>query len=128
MSTIRDTYPTKINGTNLFRPESWKVSREVMETSFKTEAGTDQVLVQRTGKTTIAATFACTAAWLATFQGWNDSGSALTVKFYDPSVPGYAEKSMRMRNFSYDLLPHSDYLTDSQSLGLYTVSFDLIEF
>ena len=128
MSTIRDDYPTKINGTNLFRPEKWSVSREVKETQFQTEAGTDQVLIQRTGKTTINAEFACTSAWLATFQGWNDSGSALTVKYYDPSVPGYAEKSMRMRNFKFDMVPASDYLTDSQSLGLYSVTFDLIEF
>ena len=71
MSTIRDDYPSKINGTDLFRPEKWSVSREVKETQFQTEAGTDQVLIQRTGKTTINAEFACTSAWLATFQGWH---------------------------------------------------------
>lgn len=127
MSTIRDDYPSKINGTSLFRPEKWSVNRGKVKTAFQTEAGTDSLLVTRYGKTTISAEFACTSSWLATFQGWNDSAS-LTVKYYDPSVPGYAEKTMYMDNFKYDMVPASDYLTDSQSLGLYTVTFDLIEF
>ena len=118
----------KLNNTVIPYLSTWEESYSPVEVTGQTEAGTDQVLIQRTGKTTINAEFACTSAWLATFQGWNDSGSALTVKYYDPSVPGYAEKSMRMRNFKFDMVPASDYLTDSQSLGLYSVTFDLIEF
>ena len=127
MSTIRNDYPSKINGTSLFRPEKWSVNREKVKKAFQTEAGTDSLLVTRYGKITISAEFACTSSWLATFQGWNDSAS-LTVKYYDPSVPGYAEKTMYMDNFNYDMVPASDYLTNTQSLGLYTVTFDLIEF
>lgn len=127
MSTIRDTYPTKINNVTLFRPEKWELSEEVIEQEFRTEAGTDNLLVERYGKTTISAEFSCTDVWQATFAGWSKTAS-LTVKYYEPESSGYVEKSMRMRNFKSALVPASDYLTDSQSLGLYTVSFDLIEF
>lgn len=127
MSTIRDDYPTKINNTALFRPEKWSINRGKVKKAFQTEAGTDSLLVTRTGKVTISAEYSCTAAWLAIFQGWDDSAS-LTVKYYDPLVPGYAEKTMYMDEFKFDMVPASDYLKDSQSLGLYTVSFDLIEF
>lgn len=125
MSTLRDTYPVQINSTDLFRPEKWDVAKAVVETEFTTEAGTDTSIVARYGKTTISAEYACDDSWLATFQGWSETNS-LTVKYYDPTVPGYATKTMRMRNFKYSLVPHSDYITES--LGLYTVSFDLIEF
>lgn len=127
MSTIRDDYPTKINNTALFRPEKWSINRGKVKKAFQTEAGTDSLLVTRTGKITISAEYSCTAAWLAIFQGWDDSAS-LTVKYYDPLVPGYAEKTMYMDEFKFDMVPASDYLKDSQSLGLYTVSFNLIEF
>ena len=127
MSTIRDDYPTKINNTALFRPEKWSINRGKVKKAFQTEAGPDSLLVTRTGKVTISAEYSCTAAWLAIFQGWDDSAS-LTVKYYDPLVPGYAEKTMYMDGFKFDMVPASDYLKDSQSLGLYTVSFDLIEF
>ena len=127
MSTIRDTYPTKINNVTLFRPEKWELSEEVIEQEFRTEAGTDNLLVERCGKTTISAEFSCTDVWQATFAGWSKEAS-LTVKYFSPELIGYAEKTMRMRNFKSSFVPASDYLTDGQTLGLYTVSFDLIEF
>ena len=125
MSTIKADYPTKINNTTLFRPEKWSVSREVIENAFQTEAGTDNVIVVRTGKVTIDAQFACTSAWASTFEGWADSNS-LSVKYYDPSSSGYAEKTMRMRDFKMELNVYSD--TSKKTLGAYTVSFKLIEF
>lgn len=125
MSTLRADYPIKINGTDLFRPESWEVSTETVESTFQTEAGTDELVVTRYGKTTVSASFACTDTWLSTFKGWSESAS-LTVKYYDPSIPGYAEKTMRMRGFKSVMNVYSDYITES--LGLYTVSFNLIEF
>ena len=125
MSTLRNDYPIQINSTNLFRPESWDISTETVEAAFQTEAGTDELIVTRYGKTTISASFACTDTWLATFKGWSESAS-LTVKYYDPSVPGYTTKTMRMRGFKASMNVYSDYIT--KSLGLYTVSFNLIEF
>lgn len=125
MSNLRDNYPIKINNTSLFRPESWKIKEDVVESDFVTEAGTDEVIVTRYGKTTIFAEFACTSTWAATFQGWGQTAS-LTVQYYDPLTEGYTSKTMRMRNFNMNLHPHSEYIT--KSMGLYTVTFDLIEF
>lgn len=125
MSTIRDNYPTKINSTDLFRPEKWSVSQDVIENAFQTEDGKDNVIIVRTGKVTIDARFACTSTWASTFQGWANSNS-LTVKYYDPASSGYAEKTMRMRDFKMELNVYSDRTT--KTLGAYTVSFKLIEF
>lgn len=126
MSSLKDTYPVKINNVSLFRPEKFEIIPSIIETEFQTEAGTDEIIVTRYGKVTISAEYACDDDWVSKFQGWNNSGSALTVKFYDPSQSTYATKSMRLRNLKIDLVPHSDYLTGT--MGVYTVSFDLIEF
>lgn len=125
MSTLKSNYPIKINSTDLFRPEKWAVNQEVIENAFQTEAGTDAVIVVRTGKVTIDAEFRCTATWASTFQGWANSNT-LTVKYYDPASSGYAEKTMRMRDFKMDLNPYSD--VSEKTLGAYVVSFKLIEF
>lgn len=123
--SIKSTYPTLINGTAIPSADSWSVDSQVIETEFMTEAGTDEVLVSRYGKVTVTAKFTVSAKWLATFQGYSSSAS-LTVKYYDPALAGYAEKTMRLRNFKYVLIPGSDKL--DESMGLYTVNFDLIEF
>ena len=125
MSTLKSDYPIKINSTDLFRPEKWSVSRGVVENTFQTEDGKDNVIIVRTGKVTIDAEFACTASWASTFEGWNTSNS-LTVKYYDPATSGYIEKTMRMRDFKMDLNVYSD--RTSKTLGAYMVSFKLIEF
>lgn len=126
MSSLKDTYPVKINSTSLFRPEKFDISSETIETNFQTEAGTDEVIVTRYGKVTISAEYACNSTWVGIFQGWANSGSALSVMYYDPLTAGYVTKSMRLRNLEISLVPHSDYLTGT--MGVYTVSFDLIEF
>ncbi len=125
MSTIRNDYPTKINNVILFAPKKWNISEEVIETEFTTEAGTDQTIVSRYGKVMISAEYQCSSFWLKKFKTWSQTNT-LTVKYYDPSVPGYAEKSMRLRNFNYSLIEGSD--TVSTSMGLYKVTFDLKEF
>lgn len=123
--SIKSSYPTMINGTAIPSADSWSVDSQVIETEFMTEAGTDEVLVSRYGKVTVTAKFTVSAKWLATFQGYSTRAS-LTVKYYDPALAGYAEKTMRLRNFRYVLIPGSDKL--DESMGLYTVNFDLIEF
>lgn len=125
MSTLKDNYPIKINSTDLFRPQKWSVSQEIIENTFQTEAGTDNVIVVRYGKVTIDAEFLCTATWASTFQGWANSAS-VTVKYYNPASSGYAEKTMRIRDFKMDLNVYSDQT--AKTLGAYTVSFKLIEF
>lgn len=123
--SIKSAYPTNINGVDVFSPDSWTVTPSVVETEFRTEAGTDAILVERFDKVTISAKYTASAKWLKTFQGWAVTPS-LTVKYYDPISEGYSERTMRLRNFKYVLIPGSENL--NTSMGLYTVSFDLIEF
>lgn len=123
--SIKSTYPTMINNVVIFSADSWSVDSKVIETEFTTEAGTDTAIVQRYGKTTISAKYTASAKWLKTFAEFSKLAS-LTVKYYDPELEGYAEKNMRLRNFKHTLIPGSDSI--NESMGLYTVSFDLIEF
>ena len=121
------SYPESINNVDLpNEPTSWSTRRDVIENAGTTEAGTDVVDIMRVGKLTITASYNVSSSWLVQFETWSDETSPLTVKLYDPATSAYVTKSMRMRNFV------SDYVKDSKNtsgtLGLYVVSFDLIEF
>lgn len=125
MSKLND-YPVKINNTPIPVPIEWSENSEVVENAMTTEAGTDVVDVLRVDKLTVTASFDVSSAWLATFKGWANSTSALAVKIYDPVTDAYVERSMRIRNFISNLVPNSD--NTSGTIGLYNLTFDLIEF
>lgn len=125
MSKLND-YPTKINNTPIPVPIEWSENSSVVENAMTTEAGTDVVDVLRVDKLTVTASFDVSSAWLATFKGWANSTSALAVKIYDPVTDAYIERSMRIRNFVSNLVQNSD--NTSGTIGLWNVTFDLIEF
>lgn len=125
MSKLND-YPVKINNTPIPVPIEWSENSEVVENAMTTEAGTDVVDVLRVDKLTVTASFDVSSAWLATFKGWANSTSALAVKIYDPVTDAYVERSMRIRNFISNLVQNSD--NTSGTIGLYNLTFDLIEF
>lgn len=125
MSKLND-YPVKINNTPIPVPIEWSENSEVVENAMTTEAGTDVVDVLRVDKLTVTASFDVSSVWLATFKGWANSTSALAVKIYDPVTDAYVERSMRIRNFISNLVPNSD--NTSGTIGLYNLTFDLIEF
>mgnify|MGYP007122053305 FL=1 len=125
MSKLND-FPTKINNTPIPVPIEWSENSEVVENAMTTEAGTDVVDVLRVDKLTVTASFDVSSAWLATFKGWANSTSALAVKIYDPVTDAYVERSMRIRNFISNLVQNSD--NTSGTIGLWNVTFDLIEF
>lgn len=125
MSKLND-YPVKINNTPIPVPIEWSENSSVVENAMTTEAGTDVVDVLRVDKLTVTASFDVSSAWLATFKGWANSTSALAVKIYDPVTDAYVERSMRIRNFISNLVPNSD--NTSGTIGLYNLTFDLIEF
>lgn len=125
MSKLND-YPTKINNTPIPAPIEWSETSAVVENVNTTEAGTDVTDVLRVDKLTVTASFDVSSAWLATFKGWANSTSALSVKIYDPVTDAYVERSMRIRNFVSNLVQYSD--NTSGTVGLWNVSFDLIEF
>lgn len=125
MSRFND-YPIKINNTDLPVPTDWNEFAEVVEVANTTEAGTDIVDLMRVDKLTVNATFDVSSAWLATFKGWANDTSKLTVKIYDSVSSAYVTRYMRIRNFNYSLVRYSD--KTSGTVGLWTVTFDLIEF
>lgn len=125
MSNYND-YPIKINNTPIPVPIEWSENSSVVENAMTTEAGTDVIDVLRVDKLTVTASFDVSSSWLATFKGWANSTSALSVKIYDSVTNAYAERSMRMRNFINNLVKDSD--RTSGTVGLWNVTFDLIEF
>lgn len=125
MSSLND-YPVQINSTDLPVPITWEETANVVENSNTTEAGTDIVDIMRVDKLTVTASFDVSSAWLATFKGWANSTSKLTVKIYDSVTDGYVTRYMRIRNFVSSLVQNSD--KNSGTKGLWNVTFDLIEF
>lgn len=123
-SRLRD-FPILFDTDELFRPEKWEESYETIETKNQTEAGTDSISVTRFGKLSVSCEFACTAEWKKTFLEYSRKLS-FTLSFYDVENSTYVQKTVRMRNFKSTTEIHSDYVTES--VGLYTVTFDLIEF
>lgn len=121
-----NTYPVTINSTAIPVPVSWNENAEVVENVNTTEAGTDVADVLRVDKLTVNASFDVSSAWLATFKGWANSTSELTVKIYDAVTDAYVTRYMRIRNFAANLVPYSD--RTSGTIGLWNVTFDLIEF
>lgn len=125
MSKYND-FPIKINNTPIPVPIEWSENSVIVENALTTEAGTDVIDVLRVDKLTVTASFDVSSSWLSTFKGWSNSTSALAVKIYDPVTDAYAERSMRMRNFINDIVKDSD--RTSGTVGLWRVTFDLIEF
>lgn len=121
-----NTYPVQINNTDLPVAISWNETAEVVENANTTEAGTDIVDILRVDKLSVNASYDVSSAWLATFKGWANSTSKLTVKIYDSVSDGYLTRYMRIRNFTANLVQHSD--KNSGTIGLWNVTFDLIEF
>lgn len=121
-----NTYPVQINNTDLPVAISWNETAEVVENANTTEAGTDIVDILRVDKLTVNASYDVSSTWLATFKGWANDTSKLTVKIYDSITNGYVTRYMRIRNFTYNLVQHSD--KNNGTIGLWNVTFDLIEF
>lgn len=125
MSNYND-FPIEINSTKLPVPISWNETAEVVENVNTTEAGTDVIDVLRVDKLSVNASFNVSSTWLATFKGWANSTSALTVKIYDSATNAYVTRYMRIRNFAYSLVENSD--RTAGTYGLWNLTFDLIEF
>lgn len=125
MSNLND-YPVKINTTPIPVARTWNENAEVVENVNTTEAGTDISDVLRVDKLTINASFDVSSAWLATFKGWANETTPLTVQIYDAVSGGYVSRYMRIRNFTNNLVEYSD--RTSGTIGLWNVTFDLIEF
>lgn len=125
MSSLND-YPIQINSTDIPVPTSWTESSEVVEVANTTEAGTDIIDVARVDKLSVNASFDVSSDWLKQFKAWANETTKLTVKIYDPVAEAYVTRYMRIRNFMSNLVRYSD--KNSNTIGLWQVTFDLIEF
>ena len=125
MSSLND-YPIQINNTNIPVPTTWTETSEVIEVANTTEAGTDIIDIARVDKLTVNASFDVSSSWAKQFKTWANETTKLTVKIYDPVTEAYVTRYMRIRNYMSNLVKNSD--KNSNTIGLWQVSFDLIEF
>lgn len=125
MSKLND-FPIKINNVTLPVPIGWSETSNVIENANTTEAGTDIIDLVRVDKLSVTASFDVSSSLLATLKGYANSASALSVDIYDPVTSAYKQRSMRIRNFVSNLVQHSD--NTSGTIGLWNITFDLIEF
>ena len=122
---LKKDYPIYFDDTKLFWPVKWDESYEVVESKNTTEAGTDQIIVTRYDKLTVSASFQCSDRWAAVFASFRDKDS-IAVRLYDIKTKGYKTRTMRIRNFKTGPEKNSEKTRGTN--GLYTVSFDLLEF
>lgn len=118
-------YPIYFDDTKLFTPKEWNESFDVIESTSQTEAGTDQVIVIRTDKLSVSASFQCSSRWAAKFAEFRDQDS-IEVKSYDLKAQDYKTRTMRIRNFKST--PEENSEKTNNTNGLYTISFDLEEY
>lgn len=127
MSTMKNEYPILFNDTEIPFPTTWSESSNVIETKFETEAGTDEIIVTRDDKITVSASFKVLSPWVVTF-GTFARLTSFTLTRYNPSKGEYEERTVRLRNFKYDLVKNSQDLDMSATTGVWQVSFTLEEF
>lgn len=104
---------------------SWVENSEKLKNTFTTEAGTEIDLVVRAEKLSVSASYKCTDNWLQTFMSFRDLDSFILTR-YDPRTKLTDSKTVRMTDFNYGLVRHSDEL--SVTNGVWEISFNLEEF
>lgn len=104
---------------------SWVENSEKLKNMFTTEAGTEIDLIVRAEKLSVSASYKCTDNWLQTFMSFRDLDS-FTLTRYNPRTKLTETKTVRMTDFNYGLVRHSDEL--SVTNGVWEISFNLEEF
>lgn len=122
---LASDYPIYFDDTKLFQPAKWEESFGVIENTYQTEAGTDQVDVIRTGKLSVAAQFNCSDSWVTVFAQFSEANS-FKLRSYDVKAHGYVTRTVRMRDFKPGL--KDDSHKTSGTNGLYETTFTLEEF
>lgn len=118
-------YPVNFDSEQIPYPTSWSESPEVVENTYQTEAGTDQVDVVRYDKMTITVSFVCTSRWAKKFKAYSKKNS-IAVSYWDADAGNYATRTMRIRGYKQDRHENSRYTPNTE--GLWDVSFNLNEF
>lgn len=126
MGTLKEQYPLIFDDTTIpFYPSGYVRSDEKVSVVNQTEDGHDDVEITRVEKTTLELSFLVNAHWAAILKGFQRKAS-ISVQIYDKVNRAYETKLMRIEGYTEDLEQYSD--RNQQSMGLYTVSFSLVEF
>lgn len=111
----------KFNTTEIPFLSTWEESYVIVETQGRTEAGTDQIIVNReTTKLEVNAGGVLLSSGLAAIEAF-----ILTPSF-TLTLPNGDTRTVRMRDFKKTLKPRTEKLTATD--GIWSVSFRLIEF
>ena len=125
VTSLASTYPIKFDLTEIPYPSTYSESRETIENSYTSEAGTDLLQVTRYGKRTWTMGFKCLESLAKTLESFSDKDS-FTLTFYDTQTESLSTATVRMRGFTKTLIPKSETITYCN--GLYNISFNLLEF
>jgi len=130
MTGLQSNYPIVFDSTTMPSPSEWNEKSAVVENVNITEAGTDQVEVVRNDKLSISVKYKIAESnaggdWAKTLKAFSKQTS-IQVKRYDILAQAYETRSMRMRDFTANLVHKSDYLTAVN--GVWEISFTLLEF
>lgn len=127
MASLYSVYPVMLNGDTYKPFKKWDVSYNDSVETHETEAGTQEDVVTRKGRRSIAVSTTClddVARKLAALQDLD----YFECKFYELKTNGYATINMRMAKDSF----HASLKEKSAKLngvnGVWTVSFTLQEF
>lgn len=124
--TLREQYPLIFDEMTIpFYPSMYDRSDNKVSVVNRTEDGHDDVDVVRMEKTLLDVTFLVDARWAGILKTYRRKTS-IEVQIYDTAIGDYQTKTMRIEDYSETLEENSD--RNTESLGLYTVSFTLEEF
>lgn len=118
-------FPIFFDDTEVMQWNKWEESYDVVENTYTTEAGTDQVEVTRYDKLSVSCQYKCHSDWVATFKAFSKQDS-IQVKMYDVGLKDYITRTMRLRDFKAVPVEFSEVLEDTN--GVWDVTFKLKEF
>lgn len=118
-------YPIYFDDTEVMEWSDWEEQSEVVENTYQTEAGTDQLQVVRYDKLKVSTSYRCHSEWLQKFAAFAKQDS-IAVKMYDAELMNYTTRTMRIRNFKKSPIEFSGKVADTN--GVWNVSFVLEEF
>lgn len=127
MASIRNDYPTIMNGTTIpFFETKWQPVPQKIEKVNQSEGGRDIVQQIRAGKMNISISYVIAdAVWVQFFEQLNELDS-FTIRFYNPKINGYDDRIVRMTNYTPARRRKSEDLENI--LGVWEISFNLEEF
>lgn len=121
------SYPIEINNEAIPFPDTWSENPKKIASQFETEDGHRKVIVKRTGRLAVSASFTVSSRWLKKFMAWRDATS-LVLSVYDAKINSYHNYTVDIDpdSFTYELIRHSERVKNTE--GLYRLSFDMEEF